>query len=194
MVVYLLFIIALSFDAFITALTYEGDNIKIPILSNLIISIICSFSLIISLFFGNYLDTIVSETVLKHISFIILFCLGITKIFGDIIKNRLIKKKTNNYLFNCIVKNGQDYKKTSCDKSNLLSTRSALLLSVVLSFDSLSSGIAFSLNYNYFIIVFLFSFFVNFLLILCSKIFKGIKIDFSFFGGLIFILIAFSKL
>ena len=194
MLVFSLFIMALSFDTFIAALTYEGNKINISFLSNLIISGVCSLSLIISLFLGDCLDNYLANNLIRLISFIMLFSLGIFKIFGDTIKKRIQKAKSRVCFLDYIIKIYCDYKKADYDKSNDISKLEAVLLGTALSFDNLASGIAFRVSYSYFIVIFLFSFFINFLSILSTKIFKNININFSFIGGMIFIIIAFLRL
>ena len=194
MLVYLFFIMALSFDTFIAALTYEGNKIEIPFFSNLIISGICSFSLIISLSLGGFLGSLLPEKWLKYTSFIILFILGVFKIFGDGIRKHMKKRNYKIHFFNNILNIYCDYKSADCDESKHLSKLEAVLLSIALSFDNLTSGIAFRISYVYFIPIFLLNFFVNVLSILSAKVFSNIKYNFSIIGGLIFIIIAFLKL
>ncbi len=89
---YFFLILALSLDTFTLALSYEADKIQIPLSSNLIISFICSFVLMLSLFLGGFIQNIISPHILKVIAFIILFSIGLFKIFDNRIKN-FIKKQ-----------------------------------------------------------------------------------------------------
>lgn len=201
MITFLVLIFTLSLDTFIAALSYETNNIKIPIMSNIIISFICSLFLIISLAFGNLLGCFINDKILKFISFLILFLIGLFKIFDNELKKYIkkIKFKKNNFSkIKMIVKIYSDYEKADVDNSKKLSSLEAIFLALALSIDGLSAGLAFTTSIFYLLIIFIVSFFTNMFLILFSKIASHFtlkaKIDFSMFSGLVFIIIGFFRL
>ena len=83
----LLLVMALSIDTFISSLAYGTNKIKIPFSSAMIINIICSVFLAISILLGEFFEPYVSNHLIKFISFILLFSLGIIKLFNKKIKN-----------------------------------------------------------------------------------------------------------
>ena len=195
MLTYFSLVFALSIDSFFVALSYEANKIKIPFFSNLIISFICSFSLIFSLLLGNFITKFMPYYILKWFSFFVLFFIGIFKLFENYFKSFFTKKsklcfKKLNFIIQIFI----DYKNADYDNSRVLSKTEAFFLSLVLSIDSLSAGIAFQTDYSLFIPLLLFSLFINFMLILVSKIIKFFNIDFSFISGIIFIILAVFKI
>ena len=191
MMLYIVFVLCLSIDTFMAAISYQTSNIKIPFKSNLIISFTCSISLLISLLLGNFINNIID---LKWLSFFILLSIGFTKIFNKNIKN--ILKNENLNLANKIklITIYSDYKKADFDNSKNLSIFEAFYLSLALSLDNIVSGISFNPNFYLTIFLFIFSFLINTIVIYISKIFKNINYNLSFLGGLFFIILAFSKL
>ena len=195
MTYYFFLVLALSVDTFIASLSYESDKIKIPVSSNLIISFICSFSLIISLCLGNLISNIINIYILKWLSFFILFTIGIVKLFNSFIKN--IINKTFLFTFkniNFVIEIYGDYKKADFDKSKTLSKKEAIFLGLALSIDSLASGLAFQVNFKTVLIIFILSILINFLSVFAAKIIKKINFNISLIGGIIFIILAFLKI
>lgn len=205
MAIYLSLILALSLDTFMAALSYETNKIKIPINSNLIISFICALFLFISLLLGNILNIFIQESIIKWISFIILFTIGCFKICNNRIKKFIDKKNFKNKSINfsfCnlkfILQIYSDYVSADADKSKKLGTLEATSLALALSIDGLSAGLAFNIDITLGLFIFIICFLANIIFILLAKIlntiFNNNKIDFALLGGFIFILLAFYKL
>lgn len=205
MAIYFSLMFALSLDTFMAALSYEANKIKIPISSNLIISFICALFLFISLLLGGVLNLFIPEFILKWISFIILFGIGLFKIFDNRIKKfickRNFKSKSINFSFcnlKFILQIYSDYSYADIDKSKSLSPIEAISLALALSIDGLSAGIAFNTDIVLGLFIFIICLIVNVLFILLAKgfnyLFSNSKIDFSLLGGFIFIILAFCKL
>ena len=203
MITFLILILALSLDTFMAALSYETDKIKIPISSNFVISFICSLVLIISLSLGSLLDNFISHDVLKWISFSILFFIGSFKIFDSQIKKYIQKQKFKTrkmYFSVCnlkfILQIYSDYPTADQDKSKTLSIVEAISLSLALSIDGLSAGLAFQTDYNMIFIVFITCLVVNIVFILLAKLIGYFtrNLDLSLISGLIFIFLAFLRL
>ena len=205
MAIYLSLILALSLDTFMAALSYEANKIKIPISSNFIISLICALFLFISLLLGNVLNLFIPEFILKWFSFIILFGIGLFKIFDNrikkFIKKRDFKSKSINFSFcnlKFILQSYSDYSYADMDKSKSLSPTEAFSLALALSIDGLSAGLAFNTDIIFGLLIFIVCLTVNVLFILLAKAFNNLfnnsKIDFSLLGGFIFIILAICRL
>ncbi len=154
----ILFVTALSTDAMIASLAYGSNKIKIPFVSVMVISIICTGVLGISLLIGTFLKPFLPGEVLKVISFIILFLLGVTRLLDNIIKaiinkNACMKKVIKFNLFDlCFILNiYANPKDADYDQSKTLSPREAASLAIALSIDSLAAGVGAALgNVNVF--------------------------------------------
>ncbi len=196
--IYLILILALSLDTFMASLSYSVSNIKIPISSNTIICFICSITIGISFILGNLLSTIIPSSVLKWISFSILFLIGFYKIFENFIKKRIKKKKLKLSLSGIILEIYLDYSKADLDSSKKLSNIEAFFLAIALSIDGLASGLAFQTSPNTILILCIFCFILNFIVIILSgiigKIISNFKFDFASLSGIAFIILAFFKL
>jgi len=194
--IYLVFILSLSIDTFVAALAYEGSKIKIPFYSNLIISFICAFSIIISLLLGNISVNIINYNTVKLLSFFILFSLGIAKILNKPIKNYIKKQKLKHISkeLSFIIEIYSDYIKADINKSKNLSKLEAIYLGFALSLDNLVSGLAFQTDYYLLPLLFLMSILTNIIMILLSRIVRNLNFNLSYLGGLIFIILAFTKL
>lgn len=201
MITFLVLIFTLSLDTFVAALSYEASNIKIPIISNIIISFICSFVLALSLIFGNVIGEYINDNILKFVSFLILFSIGIFKIFDEklkmYIRNISFKKRSLSKI-KMIIKIYSDYEKADADNSKRLSAVEAISLALALSLDGFSAGIAFNTTYFLIFNVFVLSLVINMLIILFSKFVShftyNINIDFSRISGMVFIILGILKI
>ena len=79
----LLIVAAVSADSLVSGFAYGTRKIRIPIMSVVVINIICSGILAVALFLGNIIQPYLSEGITGGISFIIMFMLGMTKIFDS---------------------------------------------------------------------------------------------------------------
>lgn len=154
-------LVIFSLDTLFVSISYSIKNIKISLKSTLLISLICLFSLLISLFITNNFKHILNQDIGKIISSIILLILGLYNLFQDKIKKNLKSK-------NKIIEIYLDETKADLDNSKNISYKEALLLSTILSLDSLLGGVSIGfMKYNLFYIIIL-SFILNVLFILCG--------------------------
>ncbi|MCL2109653.1 MAG: sporulation membrane protein YtaF, partial [Oscillospiraceae bacterium] len=86
-------VLAVSADAFVSSFAYGAKKIRIPAVSVLTISVICSVFLGISLYAGEFLRQFLSENTANLLCFFILFALGLVKLLDNATK-ALIKKYT----------------------------------------------------------------------------------------------------
>lgn len=148
-----LFVTALSTDALIASLAYGSNKIRIPLISTLVITAICTVVLGISLLIGTFLKPFLPEELLKVISFIILLLLGLTRLLDNIIKSIINKNadlnkeiKFNLFDLQFILNIYANPKDADADQSKTLSPKEALSLAIALSIDSLAAGIGAALG------------------------------------------------
>lgn len=143
-----IFVAAISTDALIASLAYGSNKIRIPMVSTLVISFLCTailgFSLLVGILFRAYIPI----GVLHLVSFSILFVLGVIKLLDNIIKasidkhtiiNKQIKFQFLN--LNFILNIYANPKEADLDESKTLSPKEALSLAIALSMDSLAAGV-----------------------------------------------------
>ena len=202
----ILLVSSVCIDAFVASISYGTDNIRIPKLSAIIISLIGSLMLGGSLLFGNMIKDFLPENISIFLGFTILISLGFYRLFEGIFKafirnsNKTDKPLTFKLFdINFALQVYADETKADFDKSKTLSSKEALYLSTALSFDSLAVGLGGSLLYvNYFATIFL-CFIVGILSIYVGvfigrKLAQKANIDLSWLSGFILMLLAFTKI
>jgi len=195
----------LSLDAFTVGFAYGSDRIKIPFLSVLIISVICSAVTGISFFAGNIIKNYIPIWITVFICFAVLVILGIVKILDSftksiIRKHKNINKKINFSFFNFkfILTLYADPEKADIDSSKYLSPQEAVALAVSLSLDGLAVGIGAALGNVNGIAVVIFSLVTNILAVMwgCgigNKISKKVTFNLAWLSGVILIMLAVFK-
>jgi len=141
-------VLALGIDAFVCSFSYGASKIKIPFKSVLVINIVCVSLLAIGLFLGVIINSFLSADIAGWIAFIILFGLGISKIFDSTIK-RVIRKyngidkdfKFSLFNLSFIFKIYADPEEADVDQSKELTPKEAMPLAVAIGLDGLSVGI-----------------------------------------------------
>lgn len=202
----ILLIIALSADAFTASFAYGADKVKIPPLSAVIVAFLSDILLMASLFIGNLLKTYIPPAFTTFFSFSILFVLGAVKLFDSSIRQKIrenrfnskeVTVKTKNLRFILTVYAAPEAANTV--DVEILSSAEALSLGLALSLDSAAAGFgAASGNYSLPLAAML-TFFIS----LCA-VFSGCRLgrllatkssfNFSIIGGILLLLLAFSKL
>ena len=144
----LLLSFALSIDAFVAAISYGSQNIRIPKRSLLVIAFFCSGFLGVSLHVGTWLGGFLDYGITAYISFSILFALGVFRIFDSLLKRWILTqgktgKKLSFSLFRLqfILQIYADPKQADFDQSRCLSPAEASVLAIALSLDSLAVGL-----------------------------------------------------
>lgn len=199
----ILLLLVLSFDTFFACIALGAKKIKIPLLSKLIIAFVSSFFLAISLVFGNFISLYISSKTLNIASFIVLFSLGLFNIFDSIVK-KFIKEhirlthSVNIKYFTLTLSIYMDKTNADKDKSLSLNTCEALLLSVMLSLDSLFTGFSIHTDLKTTVFLILLSLLLG---IICSilgihlgKKLYSEKKDYSYISGIILIFLSINKL
>lgn len=197
---------SLSIDAFIASFAYGSNKIKIPFTSVQIINIVCSFILGLSILAGTILRQYISHGFAVMIWFVILFTLGVVKLLDSITKS--IIEKYNNFskemkfsMFNFkfilhLYANPED---ADIDLSKTISPMEAISLAFALSLDSVAVGIGAALGNVNGWVVFLTSLLADMLAIMLgcyigNKAARKASFNISWLGGVILIILAFTKL
>lgn len=166
----ILMALALSADAFAMSFSYGVNFTKINKYSNLIISIMCTLMLGISLYISDIVNQFIPPDISKIASFLILFILGLYKLFQNN-SNSIIRT---------------------------LKLRESILVGFSMSIDSMVVGITGAEGTSKLVIlaiVFIVSVFaILFGNYLGYKLSEVTKIDISKLGAIIIIVLAFLKL
>jgi putative sporulation protein YtaF len=142
----ILLVLAVSTDALIAAFSFGSGKIRIPPLSALIISIICTAILTGSILLSTIIGGFIPEKLCRAVGAAILTIMGTVSLFQNMLKSALRKRQGEGGLkfrfFNidfviCVY---LDETKADCDCSKNLSAKEAVTLALALSADSLASG------------------------------------------------------
>lgn len=199
-------IIALSVDAFAASFAYGVDKVKIPPISAVIVTALSDFILIASLFIGNLFKAYIPASLTTLLSFLILFALGLIKLFDSTIKKKIQENRFSSRQLQLTFKNLSfiltvyaEPQEANATDVEVLSPAEALSLGLALSLDSAAAGIgAASLEFPLFLTAVI-SFGIGILTIFSGcrlGRFLAAKTDFNFsvIGGILLILLAFTKL
>lgn len=199
----LILVISLTTDAFATGLSYGANKIKIPKSSLLLISFICSSSLAVAIFLGEFFSDLIEIKLAKQLSFIVLFMLGFTRLFDLLIKKYIENNKIKlNFSFlnlNFILTVYANTKLADADNSKSLSVKESLALSLALSLDSLAVGFATALGGVNLLLCFVLTFVMTIFAVkigefLGKKICQKLPFDLSYFSATLLICLAFLKI
>lgn len=201
-----LFVTALCIDALAASFAYGAQKVKIPPLSAIIISLICTGVLVISSGIGSALRLFMSSSLCVAISFTVLFVLGLLKSFDFVLKKYILKNSERSGELrmkisdvNFVLTVYADSLKADKDLSMILSPREAVFLALALSFDSLAAGLGIGVSGSSLLLLGILSLASNILAIffgyILGRFVSGISdIDFSWLSGLLLIALAISKL
>lgn len=201
-----LLVTALSTDAFVSGFSYGASKIKIPLPSALVIAFICSGTLALALFFGGFLGNYIPETITTSICLLLLFALGLTKLFDSGVKAliRRQEKLTKHIHFSFfrlrfILKIYADPEVADRDHSRILSPSEAMLLALALSLDGLAVGFSAGISQSSPYLILAFSLIYDLFAIslgakLGQKFSKRSRLDLSWLGGVLLLVLALHKL
>ena len=143
----LLLAIVLSIDIFAVSFAYGSSKIKIPLKSIMIITVIGSVILGLAIYLGSFLLPFIPEGAAEALSFIILFTLGLVKIFDSVIKRyirsqRDASKEMAFSAFNLkfILNIYADPQKADIDKSRIISPKEAVAVAIAVAMDAFALG------------------------------------------------------
>lgn len=202
----LILVFALCIDIFVASIAYGTNQVLLSPAQIAISNAICSLCLGISLLFGTFLDSLIPEKFTKEICFFSLLFLGLIKLSDSLIKRYVRKhkdvKKKFHFKFSSlrfIINIHCDPLEADANKNKILSTKEVIFFSIAMSIDSLIAGtMAAFLKISVpltiavaFIMGYIFTCLGQFL---GHKISRKSSIDLSWVGGILFIILAFSKL
>lgn len=184
------------------------DKVRIPYSSAAIISGIPSLILLIFLYAGASISARVPADITGTISFLILACMAILKLFDSSVKafirrsKSLLPHKRFAFTFRelgvilTIYANPETANK---DTPSILTPAEALPLSLALSLDSAAVGVGAGVSMSHPLLTAVITFFTGCLGVYTGKklsayICSHIKLDFSFIGGFLLLLLAWSRL
>ncbi len=192
--------VIVSLDIYLSALTYSGNNIRIPVSSAAAISIISASILGISLRFSEMLGRFIPENICCICGLIVLTSIGIITVFKSVVRS-LIKKLADKESVSLkmsslgvVVKLYLDDTAADFDKSKTLSITEAAALALASSLDSAATGLNCGVIGINPLTASLFAFISGFIAIGAGSL-TGRKIsspsrDFSWVGGVLLILFA----
>ncbi|GAB6167657.1 sporulation membrane protein YtaF [Clostridium carnis] len=201
----LILVLSVSIDSFLASIAYGTDKIKIPFSSALIIDIVCSGMLGISLALGSILKDYLPVNTARIISFLILFILGVYRLFESIFKTYIKKKsslisplKFKLFDFNFVLQVYADETKADFDKSKILNARESFYLAFALSLDSLAVGFGSSLVSINYIEATIISLILGIIMIslgeyIGRKFVEKVNLNLSWLSGAMLILLAFMR-
>lgn len=201
----LLLVLSVSIDSLLASIAYGTSKIKIPLTSAFIVDIISASMLGLSLIVGGFLQNYISANVGRVMSFLILFILGVYRLFESLLKS-YIKNKSNDlspltfklFDFNIVLQVYADETKADFDKSKILTSKEALYLALALSLDSLAVGFGSSLISINYVQVFIVAILIGIIAILLGsfigrKFVENTNINLSWLSGAMLIILAFLR-
>ena len=153
MLLSILLVVATSLDAFGASFAYGAVRIKIKTGGAVVISLIGSAFLGLALGGASWISKWIPGSVAKWLSFVLLMGMGLESIFQNSIKGYLKKREKRRKKFKFTFANigfildiYLDETKADADQSKTLSVRESVYLGVVLSLDSIVSGLGCGLS------------------------------------------------
>ena len=170
---------ALSVDSFAAGFTYGVSKIKVPFASVAILTGISSLTLAASLLAGSAVCSLIPERLTGQFSFLLLFVLGLVKLFD--------RSKHN------------EAEEANKNKDDLVSPAEALTLGVALSIDSVAAGIGAGILTEHIPAAFAASFLVGALAVMSGSYLGRIisarcSSNLCWVSGCLLLLLAFMKL
>ncbi|MCL2368610.1 MAG: manganese efflux pump [Oscillospiraceae bacterium] len=139
---------ALSIDALAASFSYGSQKIRIPLPSLVILSLICSAVLGLTMYLGAVAGRLIDGAIAEHVSFGILFGLGLLRVFDSVLKNFIRRRgdlggqiKFSAFHFKFILQIYLDPEVADRDASRTLSAGEATALALALSLDGVAIGL-----------------------------------------------------
>lgn len=202
----LVLVTALSLDAFVAAFAYGTDRVKIPVSSVFVLAFLSAGILMVSLLAGNGIGNLLPEAFTDMVCFLILFLLGLIKLFDSSLKAflRKLEPAGRKLCFSLagariILNIYADPEKANEEDKSILSPREALSLGLALSLDSGAAGLGAGVLNPHVAELFFLSFFFGLLVVpagnyLGNRLAKKRELNLSFLSGALLIILAVRKL
>lgn len=199
-------ITALSLDAFAASFVYGTDNVKIPAVSTAIIAGLSTGILLLFLLLGNLLGSFIPSQATAVLSFLLLFILGLIKLFDSTLK-ALIRRLGKNRKKLCfsisemtfILTVYADPALANKEDITVLSPLEALSLGIALSLDSAAAGFGAGMMILHLPMTIALSLALNTAAVLLGSrlgrsLVKRSRMELSWLSGILLIVLACSKL
>lgn len=201
-----LLITALSLDAFAASFVYGAERVKIPAASVCILTALSTGILFLFLLLGKGVGLLIPERATSAVCFLLLFFLGIVKLFDSTLKSMIRRCGTNKKKvcfsvsnLNFILTVYADPATANGEDISVLSPSEALSLGIALSLDSAAVGIGAGMMVLHLPLTILLSAALN-IAAICGGSFLGkaatrrMNTDLSWLSGILLLFLAFSKL
>lgn len=201
-----LFLTAVSLDSLTAGFSYGTNNVHVKAPALLPLALVPALFITAAQGFGSFVGSLLPAGFLPCLSFLLLFLIGIAKLFESLI--RLLAKKhpslTGNWgckikQLNIVFTVYLSPEEANRTELQVLSVREALLLSLALSLDSILVGMAFCFTALSPFLLFFSAALCNLLLfsggyLLGRLLFQLLRFDLSWLSGLCLLLLAFRAL
>lgn len=143
----IMLVLAVSIDAFLAAFSLGSEKIRIPPLSAAVISLICTAVLSCSILVSSLIGSALPEKYCLAFGGAILIIMGTVSLFQNMLKSALRKRQGRGgisfhfFSFDFVISVYLDETQADSDRSKRLSAKEAVTLALVLSPDSLASGL-----------------------------------------------------
>lgn len=139
--------LSLSTDLFVAFIAYGGRNIHVPRRAALVTSLVCTGIFLLFGLVGCFATPFLPNGVEKAIGFLMLFIIGIIRIFDGTVKALIRhglprrKLKLRAMGLSILLEVYADPETADLDSGGVLSMREGALLAVAMSFDGVATGI-----------------------------------------------------
>lgn len=201
-----LLIVALSIDVFLASVACGAEQIKIEKKTALCISAVCSGVLFLSLAMGNLLDGVIKEKYTVYLCFAGLLLIGVFKLaeYGVrayIRKHKFVCKRVKITFsqLNFILSIYNNPVMADKDRSSVMSVTEGVFFALAMSLDGFFGGLGAAFLHINVVETVLMNFFLSYAAVRAGSL-AGMRAavrregDYSWIGGALFVLLAFSKL
>lgn len=201
-----LLIVALSIDVFLASVACGAEQIKIEKTTALCISAVCSGVLFLSLAMGNLLDGVIKEKYTVYLCFAGLLLIGVFKlaeygIRAYIRKHKFVCKRVKITFsqLNFILSIYNNPVMADKDRSSVMSVTEGVFFALAMSLDGFFGGLGAAFLHINVVETVLMNFILGYAAVRAGSL-AGMRAavrregDYSWIGGALFVLLAFSKL
>ncbi len=197
----ILLAVTVSLDTFLFSASYSDSGIRIPLISSLIINLICGGIMGFSLLIPEFFSEIISPDTVNIAGTVVMTILGVATVFKSLIRN--IVRKLSDFEriplkmcgMNFVVNLYLDDTAADIDNSKVLSPLEAVTLSIAASLDSAALGLGCGnaeINpFNAAVLTFAVGLTAVFSGGLLGEKISSLNHDFSWMGGILLIILAF---
>lgn len=154
---YIFFALALNLDSFVSGLAYGARQIKVPLISLSIISLISMLAISISMLGGHILLSFISAISARRVGGVLLLIIGLWILYQtrrgesesetNAVKDNCLQKMIKIHIrpLGLVIQILREPAMADLDSSGVISARESLVLGAALAMDSFGAGFSFSL-------------------------------------------------